>query len=557
MGLCGFQGRMFFEGASLSFMSKGIGSPFFSQSEGIATFSRLVEVMKKRNTLSLMQACTVPSRKSFLSRSIDQVSNISFTDTENQVRSHRKVKRQKLPSDTNVTISTVYESSTSKGSVTLEENKIEAVEGAIVSHSYVGLQLFYYLSLAYWKEGCTIESERTNLQHGRGSLSGFSAAHSCILPSVKDNYGEVLVNTILNEGVDQSLTKKLKTLGINESIIDSWKENGVDENELLKAFSKLDLTHLLNKKVPFYHAINSTADLPGEINQYDCFLEDSLRPQALKLLNEVSMGNMTPYEALEAFVEKKKVFLEESKAQVEAKLHLLDTMTFREQEFLGIETIQKSGAYSSSEVFLDQYLPKIYNFLKNYREITRLRKLSPRVYPNESFDTHQQVFDWIEESLENAIGTILKWNNPEDIKAFVFLFIDKKKHQEEDCEPLKQAYELLDQGFIDEAKQRIREVQEDLKENPPITSPMKWKNLQNQILKFVDNTEVRTPHYYEGIKQQLQETLVINKAQMKGNILPGYEQLSGKIVDGRRVGFSEEELFEQKCEVIQQPCSIC
>ncbi len=75
-------------------------------------------------------------------------------------------------------------------SILLGSGSVESDEllDAIADHGERRIQTLYFQLLAYWGEGCDIDRSITKDQHGIAEQVGWSAAHSTLLPSLKDTH---------------------------------------------------------------------------------------------------------------------------------------------------------------------------------------------------------------------------------------------------------------------------------------------------------------------------------------------------------------------------------
>lgn len=277
-------------------------------------------------------------------------------------------------------------------------------------HAYRRIQLFYYLLLAYWKEGATIQIERTISQHGTSSCAHCSAAHSSILPNV------------------------------------------ADDKEVLSRESYL------------WHAMNSTVEMPHEVNQFDTVIEKVMRSKAIEHLQDVSKNGVHPYAALQSFVDKMQQFFEDSRRHIRSKIFLLYQIQTIENKINGMELRGKSDGKYLNALKRLKTLRREYHKPSECAYIVKLRN-----YPPERLLMLRQAHENCPQKLTNLVGSV----HPFDLKE----------------------YRLIQRKFL--------------------------------------------------------KSLTILELQAEATALPLFEVLSGKMVKGRLTPLSDEELIEQKRNLLQ------
>ncbi len=191
-------------------------------------------------------------------------------------------------------------------------------------------QIFFYQLVAYWNEGCNIESRTTKDQHGSSTEHpGYSAAHSAILPNLEDDLLEVIFREISEGGMDPRNKERLLVLGFSKEAIEklSSKKTCKRENweRAVALLSEDEKKGLIAESTHLYHVANATIEMPHYINEYHSLFEAILRPIALRLLNEVSQGR-DPYDALVEFRTHMGIFLDKSHSEIRTKMDLASTL---------------------------------------------------------------------------------------------------------------------------------------------------------------------------------------------------------------------------------------
>ena len=218
---------------------------------------------------------------------------------------YRASSRRRVSGKSNFTASLInlHNSPTLHEKFSLENSSGIELAKRIKHHSYIGMQIFYYMAVAYYKTEAFIDRDTTILQHGTSYCKNCQAAHSCILPAVKDNYWDQLINKVQTKGMDEELESKFLLYGASPEIIDEIYKKGLNSNRIQALASSVDelaKTHMLTFSKHLFHEMNSTVEAPAIVNIYDCKIEKYMRPQAESLLNEVANG-LHPYEALKRY----------------------------------------------------------------------------------------------------------------------------------------------------------------------------------------------------------------------------------------------------------------
>ncbi len=163
----------------------------------------------------------------------------------------------------------------------------------LVEHAARRVDLAFYLLVAYYKTRIILDIDETTSQHGMGSKKTIetNACHSALISTVKELF--------------------------------RLKPEAKYAESLLRDKAKAVTKPCLPTTAHFKNILSMTTELPRGVNYYDIKLEGKLsesgrsevRKVLLTLLNEVSCGERTPFQALKIFfIALKKSFsdLEES-----------------------------------------------------------------------------------------------------------------------------------------------------------------------------------------------------------------------------------------------------
>lgn len=202
------------------------------------------------------------------------------------LKSKKGRKRHVIEHSTNVSIARMREDGhifCGKRPV-IEDLRSHTVRDMISDHSYRRVQLFYLTAVVYHDENCEVSLDKTISQVGKSSCSHCSAAHHAILPRLADNSIPLLLERIRMNPADPLLRERFVLLGGKPDA----------PGQLLR-------DRLIAKNSHFQRQLDSTLIMPKEVNEYDCVIEAKMRPIALSLIQEVSLGK-DPYEATREFV---------------------------------------------------------------------------------------------------------------------------------------------------------------------------------------------------------------------------------------------------------------
>lgn len=275
-----------------------------------------------------------------------------------------KGKRTRIPYEANVSIAraceTPHNALECTGAAAITQDAIDSSEECRVKdHAQRRLQLFYYLLVAYYNEGCEVKLDKTVLQHGFSSCPHFNAAHSSILPDVSDDLFERLADNLIENGVDREIKQFLLCLGANKKSISEADLKNFSKTDWRQLFRSLGIKgdlKLISSGCHFYHNQNATVEVPVLVNRYDALIETAMRSIALEIVNRVSRGGLTPYKGLEEFEIRLKEFFEESKKETSAKIRLLKDVKRYEATLWNLEHSLKKGMVSDETKWVERYM---------------------------------------------------------------------------------------------------------------------------------------------------------------------------------------------------------
>lgn len=255
-------------------------------------------------------------------------------------------------------------------SLTTEESK--ELKDRLLYHASLRVQLFYHLCVAYWKEGVSVERERTVMQHGVGLFPQTAAAHGCILPNVRDDFWVQLEQRINKEGVRSLDGQRLKALGCSEQKLAQLKkqlQTGKRHQRpwvsLQQELSLSETGAMLGPETQFYQSMNSTVVLPQFVGALDGCFEKVMRGKAEGVLNEVSQQGVHPIEATQRFIQESLSCLQESLKDGKEAMKRIGELSQKEGAL-----IQAEGRLRSVNV---KDLPQCVSALKEY--VTAVREL--------------------------------------------------------------------------------------------------------------------------------------------------------------------------------------
>lgn len=290
------------------------------------------------------------------------------------------------------------------------------LEDGIMDHAYRRIQILYYVFVAYFNEGCKVEWDSTMHQHGFSQCPKCSGAHSNILPNLKDDWFGMMIFEIHKKGLTLDMENKLRSLGIKEKGLELLKKEGITLDNAIAIFDGIDMNgrkRLIAPPCHFYHVMNMTVELPDCVNQIDNLIERTMRTRGIELLNQVSKGEIHPYQALNIFVEELKAFLIKCEAATLSKLTCMRNIYENEIKLLGLEQTLRLGLRVLPESWMGQfqivaktldYLKKEWLEMKDYSPIYKLPLRLPHHANllNYALNHHRdkvKTYNWIKEEI--------------------------------------------------------------------------------------------------------------------------------------------------------------
>lgn len=172
------------------------------------------------------------------------------------------------------------------------------VQDRINDHAYRRVQLFHHMAVIYHNEECLVGLDRTISQIGRGGCKKCSAAHHAILPRVWDTSMKTYKQQLIQGVRDPLFLAKLEAIGLKTNEL----EQDLTPSRIDSLFTQLNRDRLIGPDSHFQRCLDSTMQLPVEVNEFDCIIETHLRPIAVSLLQRVCNG-LDPFIATTHFVD--------------------------------------------------------------------------------------------------------------------------------------------------------------------------------------------------------------------------------------------------------------
>lgn len=388
----------------------------------------------------------------------------------------RKRRRTRYPYDANLTISRIGEITHQLGITPLGPDN--PWEGIIKEHAYRRIQIFYYQALFYYKEDCDISMDKTIIQHGQAKCSCCSAAHSAILPGLIDSKG------------------------------------------------------LMKQDLQIYHNMNSTVEMPSNVNAYDCVIESEMRPKALEILNLVAKG-MHPYEATEYFVKCMQTFFQKSSVETQLKIDLHKKIKQQENIIFLLENQRVKDPIQWTR----NYVKAVFE-LKEWRdEFQKAKQYSMHSHLDKYPYPRHDLFHFLWSNCADLYLNLQMMTKVEHLEEFLKKNPCIPRPQEQDFRPLK------------------RKLAEYLKQTHRsdlwLASPQIASELFNKISLYLPcMPPLPLDTDFQSI-QTLKDSQMILKLQSEGTNTPAYNLLSGKKVKGKLVGYNEDELLKHK-KILQE-----
>ncbi len=242
------------------------------------------------------------------------------------------------------------------------------------------IQTLYYQLLSYWDEGCDVDIKKTQDQHGKSEVKGWSAAHSALLPALKDNHIEKLREKVATGLDDANLAIKCKVVGMPEDAVKAIFST--KDEARLQAFDQAvgqlsagDKDSLLSESSHLYHVTNSTIVMPHYVNQLHGLIEAELRPEALRMINSVSKDGVEPYIVMRQFSGQLEQFLLACRQESGDKLRKLTQVDNHLTDLINIQgQIAKAGKYDRALV--GKFFNKMSMLSTSIDEINKMKKHS-------------------------------------------------------------------------------------------------------------------------------------------------------------------------------------
>ena len=433
-----------------------------------------------------------------------------YTSSHSNITASRSNVR--LVDDESLGIALAYNTESDPDLLTIEAHDLQ---DRIIDHAYRRIQLFYFIAVAYYKENLSVSRDSTSYQHGMGSYYGMQAAHSSLLTSIKDNFLEELTKKIERFGVSNQVTAQLKALNISQKnlhqltkLFPPGKKGHKKKLTNLQNYlpKEVNTTSLIGKDCYFYQALNSTVVLPKSVNMLDMVIEKHMRTRGIELINEVSQGLISPYEASHTLVQEIQDVLDTSYKQTNQKIHLLDQLYSAEQQLLQIsQSIRTMDCQDETES-----LKALETFLVAARKNKSLRKDIQSLKDSISIEYH---LNKRQKKMLNCVASVQPYLNPD--------FKSKKTTQHQ--------YFVNNPSVV---KQLLQEIKKDITSNKWYPYPMGW------------------------IRTELTGSLTAISLQKSSTSLPDQKLLSGVYENGVLRSMNKKELEEQKLEIIKRVPTI-
>ena len=466
--------------------------------------------------------------------------------------------RTRVDRESNFTASRVNEAEDHYCMTDLNSASSEAshLKSRIVDHAYRRVQIFYYQLLAYYGEGCEISQGKTELQHGMSLCPECHAAHSSIFSSLNDTAFETLKLRLRHEGMTQENLDRLSALGFSQGRIQRLKKS-LKPRDIKLAFLGLESHQLIAPSTQLYHSMNSTVEVPKEVDYFDQIIEKNLRPVGLQLLNQVSREEMHPYDALTLFVEKLQGCMLESISELKIKQQKLNELRRVEEQ---MQTLEASIESMGNAEFFQSYL-RLYVQRQNCLDCLAFEsQFSFSFKMKEYLPSHKAIF--------TRLASICKNEKEWALKQF--------KHP-------RFMYQ-----YIQEVRQRYKRIT-DTSINPmhileEVEANYSLKAMQDAVVAYWNSCDLyeltiqRFSHKkyeyglflresLEGISKPMysdfndentviQEALAIAQEQLRGSQLPPLELLSGRKEGSARVPLDEAALRQQKFALLRREYDV-
>ena len=423
----------------------------------------------------------------------------------------------------------------------------EEFRDRIEDHASRRVLIFYYLLVIYYKEDVKIEGDRTSHQYGVAKSEGHHAAHSSILPNVKDNFVDVLIEAIEENGITPSIEEKLRRIGFDREELILLREPR-RQRDLLDALKKDESLsqRAISDESYLYKTMNSTVELAREVNYFDTLIEGVIREQAIDILNRTSSEHLHPYEGLKIFIRNMQEFFSKSGPQIQRKRELLPDLLKAEQECAEFE--QQFRSTPTEESFV-AYINSLVSVKEAHRKLNDLNSFSPGIPERPPLKTHKSILKVAHDIYITEKRRVVGFQSLSQLKGYAGVLkqlFERRKNFGNI--PFAILERVLEADAVAKASGALKEFllkcsQGDL---------MLAKGVEPTIiLTFLGEIEPWESGSLDEPYQRLEMADMILKVQKESTVLPKYEMLSGKVQDDVRVGLTDEELLMQKSAIIE------
>jgi hypothetical protein len=398
-------------------------------------------------------------------------------------------------------------------------------------HAFRRMQILYHQFVVYHNEECEVRKGRTKVQHGHSSCPQCSAGHSAILPRLKDNYFKILENKISTGGLTEDIKDRLEAFAVDEdkliTLADRIKE-GVKSHPHLSNLGIDISTGLICKGTHFWDVCNSTVEMPKVVNEFDQLIERRMRPEAIELINKVSKGNLTPYEALELFGSSIRTFLNASK---DVTLRAIELLIRKEKIDNMLRDYERR--FDESDKWIETYINTVYQLCDVIVKINALPKNKLLYLPEVTWPPGR----------ESLFGNIIVNKMLKD-HSFINGITDfrqlrlkcdelgKKIGNTEVKYGIKQTLEEYTQpAEINELKTAVLGLLEEMDPVKSLLHPDRINKIKSDINLELSTHPDWTPTSYKKIKYKLRDMLTVINWQIEGSVEPPENYLRGSYRD--------------------------
>ncbi len=305
---------------------------------------------------SLSETLFDESLRSIATRLLTRKRENENDDIELKLKRHRT----RYPYEANLTISRMGEITHLAGITPFDPN-FKPLGEVVKEHAYRRVQLFYYQTLFYYREGCVITQGKTIIQHGKSGCSCCSAAHSAILPSLEDDKG------------------------------------------------------LMKQELQLYQNMNSTVELPDFVNAYDCVIESAMRPCALEILNKASLESIHPYEATGIFVAEMNLFFKKSRIETRLKQSLY--LKIRQQE--QVISLLENQRVKDPDIWTKLYVKAVFELKEIRKQFQTTKQYSVSTGLHKYAYPRADLFINLWSTCPNETAAVKMIENKEQLDTFI------------------------------------------------------------------------------------------------------------------------------------------